>query len=365
MHALLDHPSRWLAYVASVALSGLAVLLRLALDPVWGNSKAYLMVFPAVMVATWFGGRGPGFVATLLCVLGVDYFWAKPTMSFSHKSAADVLGLLAFIALGLFVSHLHATVREQRERARIETARAEQERRAREELMTIVAHDLRNPLHTILMTSTLLRTKSSDPALFATTLGLIERSVSRMDHLIQDLLVRAKIEAGELRLASAPAHPTELLSEAVDTALPLAQARGIEVRQEGGRAAWVTCDRERVLQVLANLLGNALKFTPEGGSIVVGAAAVDPTFVRFDVADTGRGIAREHLPHIFERHWRDDPRGTGFGLHIAAGIVHAHGGKIWAESEPGKGTTIRFTLLRSDTTTVPTPATLTLGSQQA
>jgi len=353
--------SRWLCYVVAVAASATAVLVRLGMDPIWGNTKAYLLVFPALIVATWFGGRGPGFLATLLCVVGVDYFWARPVFSFAHKSAADVVALLAFVGLGFFVSHLFATEREQRQQARTEKARAEEERRAREELMAIVAHDLRNPLQTILVTSRLLRTKGADAPWIVPKLGLIERSVNTMDHLIRDLLVAAKLEAGDLRIETSPQDVVRLVSDAVETVQPLAQARGIELRQEVVRNERVACDRERVLQVLGNLLGNALKFTDEGGSITVRAIAGDEAFIRFDVTDTGRGIAREHLKRIFERHWKRDSKGSGLGLYIAAGIVNAHGGRIWAQSEPGVGTTMAFTLPRSDAVRVRASGTLTLG----
>jgi signal transduction histidine kinase len=128
---------------------------------------------------------------------------------------------------------------------------------------------------------------------------------------------------------------------------PLASASNVEVRLEVGegvRDVWG--DRQRLLQVFENLFGNALKFTPEGGRITVGAAATDKEVV-FSVADTGAGIAPENLPHVFDRFWQATARaarlGAGLGLPITKGIVEAHEGRIWVESAAERGTTFFFT----------------------
>jgi len=356
MRTRVRKPSRSLRYGAALAVSGLALIVRLAMDPVWGQAKAYLTVFPAVLVATWFGGRGPGYLATILCVLGVDYFWAAPAMSFSHKSAADVLALLVFLGLGAFVCHLHASVQEQRERARTEKDLADKERRAREDLMAIVAHDLRTPLQTIRLAAHLLR--RADAGLWPAKLGIIERAVNRMDHLIRDLLSADKLDAGELRMTPSSESAAQLVSDAIDSVAPIAQERGIELSQDI-RTPHVRCDRERVLEVLGNLLTNAVKFTPEGGTIAVRVLPAEGGFARFEVADTGHGVSPEHLPHIFERRYTSERAGTGLGLFIASGIVRGHGGSIWATSEPGVGTTIFFTLPRAQAPA----AVLTLGEE--
>jgi signal transduction histidine kinase len=133
----------------------------------------------------------------------------------------------------------------------------------------------------------------------------------------------------------------------VESATPLAAAASLRVSYaipEG--SALVSADRERVLQVLANLIGNALKFTPKGGEIKI-LANLEPSEVRFTVQDTGPGIPAEHLNHVFDRYWQAKSTaklGTGLGLSIAKGIVEAHGGRIWVESPPGSGAAFQFTL---------------------
>jgi signal transduction histidine kinase len=133
--------------------------------------------------------------------------------------------------------------------------------------------------------------------------------------------------------------------------LPLAQQKSLQFQKQlQGRDRLVRCDRSRVRQVLSNLIGNAIKFTAEGGSVTL-LCETAPQLIRFSVADTGPGIDPEHLEHIFDRYWqaaRATRQGAGLGLAIAKGIVEAHGGEIWAESRPGAGSTFHFTLPATD-----------------
>src|SRR5262249_43775309 len=144
-----------------------------------------------------------------------------------------------------------------------------------------------------------------------------------------------------------------LVREAAEVHRPLAQEKGLTLDEDVDDApgAVVRADRDRIVQVFGNLVGNAVKFTPSGGRIVVGARRAAGE-VRFRVADGGGGIAPEHLPRVFERGYRgpSKERGLGFGLSIAKGIVEAHGGTIEVASEVGRGTTVTFTLPRADGT---------------
>jgi len=168
----------------------------------------------------------------------------------------------------------------------------------------------------------------------------INRSVVRMDRLIKDLLNVGIIEAGQLKLALREEDVQVVLSQALEDLQPLAVARSVELRVEmPPRPTAVHCDRQRVFQVLSNIVGNAIKFTPEGGSIVVSSESHEDA-VLFTVRDTGPGIDAEHLSRIFERYYQagaPESRGVGLGLFIAKGIVEAHGGRIWVESIAGEG----------------------------
>ena len=229
------------------------------------------------------------------------------------------------------------------------TARVEAEKiaRAREEMLSMVSHDLRNPLTVIGFASRALRKQDLDAVARARNLDKLDRSVAAMTRLIGDLLDVSRIDAGQLVINPAALDPSELIDAASEAHLTLAEEKSIlvESRVQTG-CARVRADRDRVLQVFSNLLGNAIKFTPEGGAISLRA---DPGagLVRFRVEDTGPGIRADDRPHVFERFWRADretAQGTGLGLAIAKGIVEAHGGSIWVEPAPGGGAAFVFTL---------------------
>jgi PAS domain S-box-containing protein len=218
--------------------------------------------------------------------------------------------------------------------------------RLRDDVLAIVSHDLRNPINTISMTAELLREQLPG----AEELNLVEiisRSTERMERLIRDLLDVARIGAEGFTVRRDEEDPADIVREAVQLQQPLAQDESIRLRAEIPRPLpRIMVDRERLLQVFQNLLENALKFTPEGGEITIRAEPVSGA-IRFTVRDTGPGIDPDELPHLFDRFWqatKTTKTGTGLGLAIVKGIVKAHGGEIHAESKPGAGTTIAFTI---------------------
>jgi signal transduction histidine kinase len=225
---------------------------------------------------------------------------------------------------------------------------AQQATRARDEVLGIVAHDLRNPLNAIkLLAHDLLEqhppTRAEQEE--GSSVELILRSADRMNRLIQDLLEVGRIESGTLTVELSPVAVGPLVQEALEQVKPLATDHRLSLHLPE-RLPPLRGDMGRLQQVFLNLLSNALKFTPRGGEISIGAEAQAST-VRFWVTDTGPGIPQEHLPHIFDRYWqadRQDRRGAGLGLAICKGFVEAHGGRIWAESQAGKGSTFFFTV---------------------
>jgi signal transduction histidine kinase/DNA-binding response OmpR family regulator len=229
--------------------------------------------------------------------------------------------------------------------------RAEQDaRRARDDLVAIVSHDLRNPVHTINMAASFLLeiAPANDRRVQARRqLEVIQRSANRANRLIKDLLDIAKIQAGGLAVDPVAVEVTSLVTEAVEAATPLAGASQLKVSCDVPEGVpKVASDRERILQVFGNLIGNAIKFTPKGGEIRI-LTSLDNGEVRFTVVDSGPGIPPEHLKHVFDRYWQAKSTaklGTGLGLSIAKGIVEAHGGRIWVESPPGSGAQFNFTL---------------------
>ena len=224
---------------------------------------------------------------------------------------------------------------------------------ARRHTLAVVAHDLRNPLTAIRMDAEMLGAVLG-PAVGEFERGTLDRLgqvARRMDGLIQDLLEVSRMERGSLALEFAPCDPAALLAEAADALRPLVAAHRLrlEVQAADGLPP-VRADAGRVVQVVSNLVGNAVKFTPEGGTVTLACAAGEGE-ARFSVADTGPGIPPEQVPHIFGAFWQAhdaDRRGLGLGLSIARGLVEAHGGRIWVESEPGRGTRFVFTLPLGD-----------------
>jgi signal transduction histidine kinase len=177
----------------------------------------------------------------------------------------------------------------------------------------------------------------------------IHRAATRMNRLIQDLLDVALMESGQLSMEHTRLTVRELVAGAVEMQRPLASSSSLELRVDLDRdVPEVWGDRDRLLQVFENLLGNAIKFTKAGGCITTGAASRDHEVV-FWVADTGAGIAPEDLPRVFDRFWQLTAAGhdgAGLGLPIAKSIVEAHGGRIWVESTD-RGTTFFFTIPRA------------------
>jgi two-component system, chemotaxis family, sensor kinase Cph1 len=225
--------------------------------------------------------------------------------------------------------------------------------RARDELVAVVSHDLRNPLGVIQMQAAiLLQTVGSGNEDFSrriqTSTDHIQRAVRRMNTLIRDLLDLAKLEAGRFTLQCSRCQMNDLVEESLLILRPLAEAKRIRLTSDL-RGASVDADHDRIFQVLSNLVGNAIKFTPERGTISVRAEAENEE-IRVTVADTGPGIPPDQLANVFDRYWqarRSDQEGSGLGLFIAKGIVEAHGGRIWTEAHPGAGATFIFILPRA------------------
>jgi signal transduction histidine kinase len=327
---------RWIRYGAAVAMTVLVTLLARELEPYWDvfGRHPYLIEWPMVIAAAWLGGLGPGLVADALATLAILFFWIEPRNSLLVSRPTDFLALGLFAGCGVVVSAL--IERLHRARQREQTLR-----RSRELVLGVVAHDLRNPLNSILVATSVLQRKTHDERL-----DLVQRAARRMDHLIRDLVDASKLDSdGTLSMVQGPETLDSIVDEAVGTVSASTGARSIQIHSECSAGIRLCCDRDRVLQVLGNLLDNAVKFTPEHGRIHVRAARLR-ALVRIEVTDSGPGIKAEHQARVFDRHWSGGVAGAGagLGLFIAHGIVRAHGGTLWLHSEPGHGTSFFFTL---------------------
>jgi PAS domain S-box-containing protein len=249
------------------------------------------------------------------------------------------------------------TARKQAEKERIELLdrersareKAETAVRTRDEVLAVVSHDLRNPLNTIALAVGAMETTEMSAEETKRTTQVVRRAVERMNRLIADLLDVARLEGGQkLNIQAGPLDIGAVVAETCDGQTAEAERKRIHLECQVEEALpAINGDKHRLIQVLANLVGNALKFTGEGGRVTVAARRDDAGQVVVSVIDSGAGIAPEHLAQVFNPYWqaRQTARlGAGLGLAIAKGIVEAHGGRIWATSTPGTGSTFAFSL---------------------
>ena len=212
----------------------------------------------------------------------------------------------------------------------------------RDSVLAIVAHDIRSPLATITMVASLLEDETLDKEQRLHFLGMIRKSSAQIEKLIHDLVDIAQIESGQFALEKVPTPLHSLLVEVVEAHSRQAAERGIRLELDRtDTGIIIDIDRDRIIELMNNLLSNALKFTAPGGHVTVHCVPA-PTHVTIVVEDSGRGITPDQLAHVFERFWQAQHArraGAGLGLAICKGIVEAHGGGIRVESEPGVGST--------------------------
>ena len=196
-------------------------------------------------------------------------------------------------------------------------------------------------------TTELLQEEDLEPAKRKQILDIAMRAGKQMNRLIEDLLDTVHLQSGKLSLDLEDIEVCSVLRQADETFRPMAEKRHIQLTSDVPKEqTWVRADPLRVSQVLGNLLGNALKFTPENGRVSYGATVSDGG-IAFYVTDSGPGVPEDQRAHLFEQFWqarKNDKRGVGLGLTIAKGIVDAHGGRIWCDTKVGEGSTFSFTL---------------------
>ncbi|MEO8333614.1 MAG: PAS domain-containing sensor histidine kinase [bacterium] len=226
---------------------------------------------------------------------------------------------------------------------------------ARDDMMGIVSHDLRNPANAVkMLAKSILEGDPTAPVSdVMERVAIIRQAADQIDTLIQDLLDITRLEAGRLAVQMRAEDVASIVTTSFDSLRPLAEAGGVTLSATVSKTPLdVMADRDRVTQLLSNLVGNAIKFTPAGGEVSLTVRTQD-TEVEFEVADTGEGISPDELPYLFDRfhqvnaNRRGSRHGAGLGLPISRGIVEAHGGRIWFESGLDSGTTVRFTLQRA------------------
>ncbi|HSZ59307.1 MAG TPA: HAMP domain-containing sensor histidine kinase [Tepidisphaeraceae bacterium] len=326
--------NRFMVALLAVAV---ATALKLVVQPLARGDEASLGFFAAVMFAAWYGGLAPGLVATAASAIVSDYLFLRPLYTFPLHAASDWTRLIQFLAEGSLISAMGGSLRRAWARADADKQRAEAANRAKDRFLATVSHELRTPLNSILGWTQYLRL--SGPVTDEERvegLAVIESSARSQSKLIEDLLDVARITAGKIRLTMRPVDPARIVKTALQTVQPVAEVKGVMLKAELEDAGLVSGDADRLQQVVWNLLSNAIKFTPAGGSVQAHLTRAQ-AHARIIVSDTGAGIRREFLPHLFERFEQADPSGArhgglGLGLAIVRHLVELHGGTVAAHS---------------------------------
>jgi signal transduction histidine kinase len=357
----------------------------------------YPLFLAAVMVSSWYGGIGPGLLATVLAAWLCSYFFI-PSISFQAASLSNVIGLFQFVLVALLITFLNTMLRSTQRRAEInaleaqrnyqrlvqsqeilrqseeereqllareQAARAEAEaaNRSKDEFLAILSHELRTPMTAIIGWSGMLNAGKLDETRAALALETIERHANLQMQLIEDLIDISRIIQGKLSLNFGLVEPIQVITAALETVQPAADSKSIHIEsilEPSAGSVWG--DSDRLQQVIWNLLSNAIKFTPEKGRVEVRLsiegewrdssfplASCPVPLACVQVSDTGKGISPDFLPYVFERFRQADStsqrlyKGLGLGLAIARHLVELHGGTIQAESH-GEGRGATFTV---------------------
>ncbi len=334
------------SYLGSALVTAATLGLTKVLEP-WLAGTVLPPLLAAAMAIALVRGRGPGLFSVALGAAGLKFAFLPPLYSFAAISVSSAVRLFLYVALAVPVVWLAGFVCEAYGAARTAHAKAVLAIRQREDILAIVSHDLRTPLSTLLLQLELLVASGHkvDDHGQRLLIERVRRQGKTMNRLIGDLLDFASIDAGALVVEKRPVALVEIMGEISERFEPSARKKGIKIEVVDPPPIELLCDTDRILQVFSNLIGNAIKFSSDGGVIAVHARQT-ANALRVEIRDHGKGIATEELESVFNRYWksdRHDRRGAGLGLAIAKGIIRAHGGDIGVlASSPGEGTTMFF-----------------------
>ena len=328
-------------YVLALIVTGIALGATVTLRR-YGPAPSFLFFVPAVAISAWYGGIGPSALATVLSLLLIDLNFLVPGASL----AVDRIEAMEIIAFVVVAATITATMQALHRALALAESRSGELQR----VLGVVAHDLRNPLNLLITTTDLLLEEDLDRAGRKEMVEVALRAGRQMNRLIGDLLDTVRLQSGKVTLDLENLSVNAVFRQADETFRPEAEKRRIhlDVIWPGDRIE-VRADPLRVSQIVGNIVGNAIKFTPSAGTVTI-KAAPEGELVVIQVIDTGPGIAPADMEHLFDNFWQarnGDHRGVGLGLAIAKGVVEAHGGRIWCESQVGAGTTFSFTLPRA------------------
>lgn len=358
-------PVRYLIATIAVALP-IAVLEKVRPE-LTQTSIALILVLPVILVAAT-QGRGPALYASILVGLSFNFFFIGPYYSFLITRPEDVVAFVVFVTTAVLVGQLSSRlekrvllteeqskelvhVRGKFERAAAQAAEADALRKSEQlktALLDAVTHDLRTPLTSIKAAISTIRAGTVTPEVQRELFEVIEQESDRLNHFIQGMMDLAKLQAGEVTLASRNVAPEEMVEDALLRAGPLLEGHPVEIAIASGLPS-PKVDPRLISQVIFTLLENAAKYSGPSAKITVSVQQKENN-ICFAINDEGPGIPSELRGKVFEKFFRAGSQpGLGMGLAIARGIVQAHGGKIWIEDGPErKGTSVQFMIPLND-----------------
>jgi signal transduction histidine kinase len=331
--------------VIATAIATAALLLVGLLEPLIGRPY-YFPAFAAIVLASVLAGAKYGVLATVTFGVGYALVYLAPRGSVAVKNRYEFAALVGYSVTGAFVAVVGGALRSAYARLRAQNRALHAIQEQREDLLRTLTHDIRSPLGVITLSAGALSRGRQDPDDVLRRAQAIERSVTRVAAMLRDLVDTAHLESGHLPLER---RSVDLATYATELTQRLSGTVGLERIQLAvppGLPA-VHVDPGRFERVLVNLLTNALKYAPAPTPVVLAAAARGPE-VLLEVRDRGPGIPPQDLPHVFEKYYRASEtraqEGTGLGLYITRLLVEAHGGRIWASSSVGQGTTFHVAI---------------------
>jgi signal transduction histidine kinase/CheY-like chemotaxis protein len=357
---------RLMAYPLAISSVAIAAIATFVLWHSFFSRNPLVLFYAAVVISAWFGGLGPGLLASALAVILIDYLFLP---SFVSGGIDHLMQFLAFAFISAMVSWLDARQRASLIEARTAQAVAEHASSTKDRFLAVLSHELRTPLTPALAASSALEDDRALPEHLREEVQLIRRNIELEARLIDDLLDLTRISRGKLQISVQLVDMHELIRQVIETCRAEVQHKQLELGLElAATASHITGDAARLQQVLWNLVKNAIKFTAPGGHVTIRTSSSklveqETETLHVHVSDTGIGISPKLLPRIFDAFEQGDQRinrqfgGLGLGLAIARQLIVMHGGTIVAQSPgQGLGTTFTVTLHDAKAAAAPPPA---------